>query len=55
MIASIKNRGNVAMGYSARIVGIAMAVAALLLPARAGAQEAKHFRFAYDHPRKNGN
>ncbi len=54
MIASIKNRGNVAMGYSARIVGIAMAVAALLLPARAGAQEAKHFRFAYDQPRNTG-
>ena len=42
------------MGYSARIVGIAMAVAALLLPARAGAQEAKHFRFAYDQPRNTG-
>ncbi|SEE36697.1 tripartite ATP-independent transporter solute receptor, DctP family [Bradyrhizobium erythrophlei] len=54
MIASIKNRGNVAMGYSARIVGIAMAAAALLLPARAGAQEVKHFRFAYDQPRNTG-
>ncbi|WP_298370114.1 TRAP transporter substrate-binding protein [uncultured Bradyrhizobium sp.] len=31
-----------------------MAVAALLLPARAGAQEAKHFRFAYDQPRNTG-
>ncbi|MGY3696844.1 tripartite ATP-independent transporter DctP family solute receptor [Bradyrhizobium sp. USDA 3240] len=54
MIASIKNRGNVAMGYSARIVGIAMAAAALLLTARAGAQEVKHFRFAYDQPRNTG-
>lgn len=54
MIASIKNRGNVAMGTSARIVGIAMAAAALLLPARAGAQEVKHFRFAYDQPRNTG-
>lgn len=54
MIGSIKNRGNVAMGYSAKIVGIAMAAAALLLPARAGAQEVKHFRFAYDQPRNTG-
>ncbi|WP_173641580.1 TRAP transporter substrate-binding protein [Bradyrhizobium sp. 41S5] len=42
------------MGYSARIVGIAMAAAALLLSARAGAQEVKHFRFAYDQPRNTG-
>ncbi|WP_456669411.1 TRAP transporter substrate-binding protein [Bradyrhizobium sp. USDA 3240] len=42
------------MGYSARIVGIAMAAAALLLTARAGAQEVKHFRFAYDQPRNTG-
>ena len=41
------------MGYSAKIVGIAMA-AALLLPAHAGAQEVKHFRFAYDQPRNTG-
>lgn len=54
MIASIKSRGNVAMGYPARIVGIAMAAAALLLPASAGAQEVKHFRFAYDQPRNTG-
>ncbi len=54
MIVSIKNRGNVAMGTSAGIVGIAMAVVALLLPARAGAQEVKHFRFAYDQPRNTG-
>ncbi|WP_342729274.1 TRAP transporter substrate-binding protein [Bradyrhizobium sp. B097] len=31
-----------------------MAAAALLLPARAGAQEVKHFRFAYDQPRNTG-
>ncbi|WP_420831359.1 TRAP transporter substrate-binding protein [Bradyrhizobium acaciae] len=42
------------MGYSAGIVGIAMTAAALLLPARAGAQEVKHFRFAYDQPRNTG-
>ncbi|WP_456756020.1 TRAP transporter substrate-binding protein [Bradyrhizobium sp. USDA 4461] len=38
----------------AKIVGIVMAAAALLLPARAGAQEVKHFRFAYDQPRNTG-
>lgn len=42
------------MGTSAKIVGIAMAAAALLLSARAGAQEVKHFRFAYDQPRNTG-
>ena len=42
------------MGYSARIVGIAMATAALLLSAGARAQEVKHFRFAYDQPRNTG-
>src|SRR5678815_2924871 len=54
MIASSKNRGSVAMGTSAGIVGIAMAAAALLLPSSAGAQEVKHFRFAYDQPRNTG-
>jgi tripartite ATP-independent transporter DctP family solute receptor len=54
MIASIKNRGSVAMGTSAKIVGIAMAAAALLLPSSVGAQEVKHFRFAYDQPRNTG-
>jgi TRAP-type transport system periplasmic protein len=54
MIGPIKNRGNVAMGYPAKIVGIAMAAATLLLSASAGAQEVKHFRFAYDQPRNTG-
>nr|WP_246788598.1 TRAP transporter substrate-binding protein [Bradyrhizobium sp. CCBAU 53421] len=31
-----------------------MTAAALLLPASAGAQEVKHFRFAYDQPRNTG-
>lgn len=54
MIASIKSRGNVAMGYSARIVGIAMATAALLLSAGARAQEVKHYRFAHDQQLNTG-
>ncbi|VIO71353.1 2,3-diketo-L-gulonate-binding periplasmic protein YiaO [Bradyrhizobium ivorense] len=41
------------MGYPAKIVGIAM-VAAALLSTSAGAQEVKHFRFAYDQPRNTG-
>lgn len=42
------------MGYPAKIVGIAVAAAALLLAASAGAQEVKHYRFAYDQPRNTG-
>ncbi|MGY2917982.1 MULTISPECIES: TRAP transporter substrate-binding protein [Bradyrhizobium] len=42
------------MGYSARIVGIAMAAAALLLSAGAGAQEVKHYRFAHDQQLNTG-
>src|SRR5882757_3457572 len=54
MITSIKSRGSVAMGFSAKIVGVAMAAAALLLSASVRAQEVKHFRFAYDQPRNTG-
>ncbi|MBR0897888.1 TRAP transporter substrate-binding protein [Bradyrhizobium tropiciagri] len=42
------------MGYSARIVGIAMATAALLLSAGARAQEVKHYRFAHDQQLNTG-
>ncbi|MGF6431717.1 MULTISPECIES: TRAP transporter substrate-binding protein [Bradyrhizobium] len=42
------------MGYSARIVGIALAAAALLLSAGAGAQEVKHYRFAHDQQLNTG-
>ncbi|BBC01741.1 tripartite ATP-independent transporter DctP family solute receptor [Bradyrhizobium japonicum] len=42
------------MGYSAGIVGIAVAAAALLLPPRAGAQEVKHYRFAHDQQLNTG-
>src|SRR5579862_6863141 len=54
MIKPIKNRGSVTMGYPAKIVGIAVAAAALLLAASASAQEVKHYRFAYDQPRNTG-
>ena len=42
------------MGNRTRIIGAAMAAAALLLSVSAGAQEVKHFRFAYDQPRNTG-
>ncbi|WP_249144279.1 TRAP transporter substrate-binding protein [Bradyrhizobium lablabi] len=42
------------MGNPAKIIRAAFAGAALLLPASAGAQEVKHYRFAYDQPRNTG-
>jgi tripartite ATP-independent transporter DctP family solute receptor len=38
----------------ARIIGGSIAAAAFMLVASAGAQEAKHYRFAYDQPRNTG-
>jgi tripartite ATP-independent transporter DctP family solute receptor len=38
----------------ARIVGGLIAAAAVMFAAGAGAQEAKHYRFAYDQPRNTG-
>ena len=37
-----------------RLMGLAVASAAMMFAAGAGAQEAKHFRFAYDQPRNTG-
>jgi TRAP-type transport system periplasmic protein len=37
-----------------RLTGLAVASAAMMFAAGAGAQEAKHFRFAYDQPRNTG-
>ncbi len=42
------------MGVPARFIGPVMAAGALLLSASAGAQEIKHYRFAYDQPRNTG-
>jgi tripartite ATP-independent transporter DctP family solute receptor len=38
----------------ARIIGGLVAAAAVMFAASAGAQEAKHYRFAYDQPRNTG-
>ncbi len=37
-----------------RLTGLAVASAAMMFAAGAGAQEAKHYRFAYDQPRNTG-
>ena len=37
-----------------RLMGLAVASAAMMFAAGAGAQEAKHYRFAYDQPRNTG-
>jgi tripartite ATP-independent transporter DctP family solute receptor len=39
---------------SARIFGGLVAIAAMMLASGAGAQEVKHYRFAYDQPRNTG-
>jgi tripartite ATP-independent transporter DctP family solute receptor len=54
MIKKIKTGGNGAMRNPARFFGAAMAATAFLFTASAGAQEVKHYRFAYDQPRNTG-
>src|SRR6202162_6556520 len=36
------------------ILGAVVAVSAIMMAATADAQEAKHYRFAYDHPKPTG-
>ena len=54
MIKKIKTGGNGIMGYPGKFFGAAIAAAAIMFAAGAGAQEAKHYRFAYDQPRNTG-
>jgi TRAP-type transport system periplasmic protein len=42
------------MGHQGTFFGTAITAVALLFAAGAGAQEAKHYRFAYDQPRNTG-
>src|SRR6201989_947003 len=42
------------MRNPARFIGAAISAAAITFAAGAGAQEAKHYRFAYDQPRNTG-
>ena len=42
------------MGNPGKLFGAAIAATAIMFAASAGAQEAKHYRFAYDQPRNTG-
>jgi TRAP-type transport system periplasmic protein len=53
MIEKIKTGGNV-MGNPGKLFGAAIAATAIMMAASAGAQEVKHYRFAYDQPRNTG-
>ena len=53
MIDKNQNRGET-VNNPARIIGGLVAAAAVMFAASAGAQEAKHYRFAYDQPRNTG-
>src|ERR1700738_4413725 len=46
--------GRHAMNNLQRTIGLATPPAAIMFPASAGAQETKHYRFAYDQPRNTG-
>src|ERR1051326_8305006 len=42
------------MSHLRKILGAVMAASAILMTASAGAQEVKHYRFAYDQPKTTG-
>src|SRR6266700_1494821 len=50
----IISRGRHAMNNPGRILGAMIAVVAMLWDTGAGAQEVKHYRFAYDQPKTTG-
>src|SRR5438552_13811261 len=49
-----RSRGRHAMNHPGRILGAMIAVVAMLWATGAGAQEVKHYRFAYDQPKTTG-
>src|SRR5438552_9736971 len=49
-----RSRGRHAMNHPGRILGAMIAVVAMLWDTGAGAQEVKHYRFAYDQPKTTG-
>src|SRR3979409_420382 len=53
MIKKIK-RGRNVMGNPGKMFGAVIAATVIMLAASAGAQEVKHYRFAYDQPRNTG-
>jgi tripartite ATP-independent transporter DctP family solute receptor len=54
MIEKSKTGGRVAMRNRAKLMGAAIAVTAIMFAASAGAQEAKHYRFAHDQQLNTG-
>src|SRR5512141_1590653 len=42
------------MSYPGKLLGTVIAATAMLMAASAGAQEVKHYRFAYDQPKTTG-
>src|SRR6202171_6072805 len=54
MITKIKTGGSHAMNSLQRMIGLAVASAAMTFAAGAGAQEAKHYRFAHDQQLNSG-
>jgi TRAP-type transport system periplasmic protein len=54
MMKKTKSGGNGAMTKRGKWIAAALAVAAMVVAGGAGAQEVKHYRFAYDQPRNTG-
>src|SRR6266576_1548000 len=54
MIAKIKTGGSAAMANRRKFMGGAVAAAAVLFAAGAGAQDTKHYRFAHDQQLNTG-
>jgi tripartite ATP-independent transporter DctP family solute receptor len=54
MIKKSETMGNGAMTNRGTLIAAAWAAAAMMIAGGAGAQEVKHYRFAYDQPRNTG-
>src|SRR6476646_2165485 len=54
MVMKIKSGGNSVMRNPVRLVGAAVAAAAVMFAGSAGAQEVKHYRFAHDQQLNTG-
>src|SRR5450755_4141385 len=54
MVVKTKTGGNSVMGNRRKFIGVAIAATAVLFAASAGAQEAKHYRFAHDQQLNTG-
>src|SRR5476651_2563951 len=54
MVVKTKTGGNSVMGNRRKFIGAAIAATAILFAASAGAQEARHYRFAHDQQLNTG-